>query len=370
MNVEQVKKVIKYAIDAGDNILLEGVHGIGKSSIVREFANENGYHLEELYLSHQEVGDLIGIPKTIELDGQTITVWSKPIWLQRIEKAAEKNIPSILFLDELNRAPLDVRQCALPLALDGKIHEHSLPVVNGKRTFVIAAINPYNDNQMYQVDELDSALLDRFLHLKLEVDVKNWLSWAKKNNVEEVVINFISEFPDRLYYIPNEGKGATPRAWERVSNFIKTNVPDDLIFEIFKGKLGIEVASQFYHYYKSFSTILSKTQIYEFIEEKSKNITDFKLLVNEFVENFNLQKVESIRKSELCEQIVDDYKNSKDIRFLFDLLVFLYSIEIEISTAFLKTLKNENENIFNDLVKIDDKINNKELLKRIARHSV
>jgi MoxR-like ATPase len=64
--------------DADISVLVKGVHGIGKSERAEAYARNKNYHSEVLFLSHQETGDLIGIPY-LE-DGATN--WSTPIWLQ------------------------------------------------------------------------------------------------------------------------------------------------------------------------------------------------------------------------------------------------------------------------------------------------
>ena len=88
MDVQTAKSIIAAAAISDDAVLMEGMHGIGKSAIVKQFAEENDYHIEELFLSHQEVGDIIGIPHMIEKDGEYLTTWSKPIWMQRLDNAA------------------------------------------------------------------------------------------------------------------------------------------------------------------------------------------------------------------------------------------------------------------------------------------
>ncbi len=147
--------LLETARRANENVLIEGVHGIGKSLRVKEYAKKNNLHLEILYLSHQEVGDLIGIP-TIS---NNTTIWTKPSWLTRMEEANKKGQGCILFLDELNRAQRDVRQIALQITLEKRLHDHILPSIDEIETLVIAAINPEDDKKIdYQVDELDAAL--------------------------------------------------------------------------------------------------------------------------------------------------------------------------------------------------------------------
>ena len=98
MDIQTAKEIIEASVLADDSVLMKGPHGIGKSNIVKQFAKENGYHLEELFLSHQEVGDVIGIPHIVEKEGVQVTTWSKPIWLQRMDEAA---LPSEVEFDDL-----------------------------------------------------------------------------------------------------------------------------------------------------------------------------------------------------------------------------------------------------------------------------
>jgi MoxR-like ATPase len=92
-----IKKILKVAQLSNNAVLLRGKHGIGKSQQIKQYAKENNYHLEELFLSHQEIGDLIGIPTTKEINGELATVWTKPIWLERMYEA---NWPDVT-IDEL-----------------------------------------------------------------------------------------------------------------------------------------------------------------------------------------------------------------------------------------------------------------------------
>jgi len=88
MKISKIKPILAAAHEADDSVLMEGLHGIGKSEIVKQYCDENDYHYTALFLSHQEVGDLIGIPVTEIINNESVTLWSKPIWLQRMERAA------------------------------------------------------------------------------------------------------------------------------------------------------------------------------------------------------------------------------------------------------------------------------------------
>lgn len=363
MDIQSAKLVIQAAALADDTVIMEGLHGIGKSNIVKQFAKENGYHLEELFLSHQEVGDLIGIPHTIENGGATITTWSTPIWLQRMQNAASQGIPSILFLDELNRAPIDVRQSALQLVLERQIHEHALPMVDGTRTLVVAAINPADN---YQVDELDQALLDRFLHISVEADVKAWLDWASKENVNAVVRDFITQHPDRIHWTPADGGiGATPRSWAKLGDFMDNakSIPEDIIFQIMKGKIGAELASQFYSFFKNYVDVVKMSDIEDIINNNPdvKNVEEFAELIAVKIVN-----TEAVQKSELCSQLAKKYMKRKNI---LPFLAYLYALPIEVCVAFLKGYRQDEPKLYMKLADIDNELNDKQLFKRIVKAS-
>lgn len=360
--ITNVQTILKVAHVAQDAVLLEGKHGIGKSAIVDQFAKNNNMYMFPLFLSTQETGDLIGIPSEIVVDGHKVTQWSKPIWLNRMEEMANKGIHCVLFLDELNRAPLDVRQSALQLVLEGKIHEHALPRVNGLKTLVVAAINPSDD---YQVQELDPALLDRFLCLNIEVSSKDWLKYARENGVIPVIIDFISEFQNRLHFTPVEGKGPTPRAWDKLSNLLKNadGLPNDVIFDLICGRLGGEVGAQFFGYYMKYIEVVKTDDIENFIAKLDDSAKDNNPEVLGKVVEKEFSKVEAIRKLEIATELCTRHIGKETAKIA---LVYLYSLELETCVSFLKDAKGSNKEMYAGIVAIDRQLNNKKLFSRIV----
>lgn len=365
--IKTAYEVLKVAHLAQDSVLLEGPHGIGKSDVVQTFSDDTNKYMFPLFLSTQETGDLIGIPTDTIVDGETVTTWSKPTWLKQMEMKAAMGIESVLFLDELNRAPLDVRQSALQLVLEGKIHEHSLPVVNGRRTMVVSAINPADD---YQVQELDPALLDRFLCLTLKVSAPEWLDWARNNKVTQAIRDFVSEFPDRLHYTPKEGKGPTPRAWAALSRLLDSakelNTPKSALYDIISGRLGSEVGSQFFGYYENYTDVIKVDDIEDFIVKADKNqpIEELgELIKQEFGE------IEAIRKHEIVNELVQRHI-SKDSETGKIALAYIYSLDMEIKIAFLKNFRGEDNDRYTVLANLDSEVNNKELFRQILKASL
>lgn len=370
MNITDAQGVFNAAYLANDTVIMEGAHGIGKSDAVKNFSEEKGFHMETLFLSHQEVGDLIGMPRTIEKDGEILTAWTKPIWFQRIEKAAEQGKKCVLFLDELNRAPIDVRQTALQLVLERQIHEHTLPIdTEGNKTLIVAAINPADD---YQVDELDPALLDRFLKLEVEVDTKAWLDWSLKAGVNQIVRDFIIDNPTKLWWQPvksDDGQniGASPRSWTKLGAYVDniSTIPGELQFAIIKGKIGQELGGQFLSFMKNYVDIVKVEDVENLVQKIAKKVTDIEKL-GDAVSDLT-KKTEAIQKSDLVNQMVEKYigtgKNPKPEDTL-PMMAMLYSVPVEILNSFLKTFKTDKEN-YNKLRDIDKALNNKKLFLKV-----
>ena len=343
----------------GLSVMLRGVHGIGKSERVEfGYAKKNNYHFEPLFLSQQDVGDLIGLPK--ERDG--IQYWSKPGWFHRIEEANKNGKQSVLLLDEYNRAPLDVRQCAMQLTLAGKIHEHELP----SGTLVVAAVNP--DNEDYFVSEVDPAQADRFVIHDLFPNAPEWLDWAKENAVHSVVINFIAENPDKLWYKTNSettSNHPTNRGWTFVSKYLKaldtlTEPMEEkmlLLNDFLTGKIGATIGLQFLNFWKqnnAFDIDIALKGL-KITDKKKKNIGKAVEKIKKYTDKMEIIQIQNIVNNLINKYIPSTIINANadkiEEKFLapqkaweasFPLMAFLYSLELEILHSTLKTLRDRD----------------------------
>lgn len=413
MNIPQALQLLTASHLADDTALFEGKHGIGKSAIVQQFAKENNYHLEELFLSMMDTGDLIGIPRTANIAGMQSTVWSAPDWYSRIinrawptsvnledivfadadfEKFAKEQLSttvnretfnelycnyydkvndyfhilskdstvsctksrhSVLFLDELNRSTLDVRQATLQLVLNKELHSHKLPYIDGRATTIVAAINPADD---YQVDEMDPALIDRFIHAELEADTASWLAWGRSSKVNSVVLDFIAEHPDRLHWMPENGDvGATPRSWAKLGAFVDNmnKTPKEVHFPIMKGKLGSELAGQFLSFYNNYAKVV-KLEDVEAVIEKNKT-QKIETIVKKIAKLTSKQ--EAIQKRQLTETFFEKYIKANDkAADAMPAIAFFHSLEIEILNSFLKAHKEEDHKDYMKIAQFDEDI--------------
>jgi len=203
--------VVPHIIDARFPILTRGRHGIGKSTVVYQIAKQRGLPVVERRASQMTEGDLLGLPK---VEGN-VTTWLAPEWLHT---ACSK--PVVLFLDEVDRATMEVRQGIFELCDSRKIAGYELH----PDTVIFAAVNGGQHGAQYQVGEMDPAELDRYTVFDLEPSVEDWLAWAKDNVITEIW-DFINHNHQHLEhnddFEPNKVYPSR-RSWERLSKTLKS----------------------------------------------------------------------------------------------------------------------------------------------------
>ncbi len=281
--------------------------------------------------------------------------------------SCKKSKTPVLFLDELNRANVDTLNASLQLVLERKLHAHHLPFTQGKPTMVIAAINPTDDDSNnYTVNELDPALLDRFLLIEVEADLQAWLKWARSEKINQIIIDFLIEYPDRLHWTPKDGgMGTTPRSWAKLAGFIDNinKIPEEVHFPIFKGKLGAAVAGQFLSFYNNYVDVVKMEDIEKLVNKHAKKESNIEKLGDK-VQKL-MEKAEAIQKTEMAHQLIEKYIE-KDAKDTLPLMAYLYGLELELLAAFLKSYKETDSTNYMKLSKIDGALNNKGLFKKIV----
>ena len=139
---------LKKAMQLGGNILIEGLHGTGKTSMLRQAAEELGYSLAYFHVPTMDpYVDLAGIPTVVEGEN------GKHVEMVRKLKIMDSDVK---FFDEVNRGAVKVKNSVMEVILEGSIEGEPLP--NHKVS--VAAVNPSNGD--YDTTRLDAALIDRF----------------------------------------------------------------------------------------------------------------------------------------------------------------------------------------------------------------
>ena len=347
MNISSMKNVLNYAHLSKNAVHMIGEAGIGKTEIVKAYAEEMGFHCEVLQLTVMDTGDLIGMP-VIEKDetGANVTTWAKPIWVQRINQAnaAGKNV--VIFLDELGRASIDIRQAALQMVLEGKIQEHDLGSLDGLPSLMVVADNP---SDSYDTEDFDGALEDRFITLNVEADIDGFLKYARKAGIAPVITDYLAENGEKLVFKPDDTaeKGSTPRAWESLSRILKV-VPenDELLYTLITSKVGKTVGASFHRFMTTYTNIVTVKDIMKLLGKTKMGTEDEQKAARELLKD-TTQKIESISASELAEKMLAEHAKTPKKVPMTAILAYISSLHIEIAAGILKSWKiGEHKDIY------------------------
>ena len=193
--------------------------GIAKSAIGRSIADKMGFRYMDIRLSMVDETDVGLYPNVteIEVDGKMVKCldFVVPRWAIEANKQ-----PTIIHFEELNRASQQVRNAALQILLERQIgtdfrfNENVLMMSSGN----------LGDEDGTDVEEFDSALNNRLVHINHTLDVKEWVDDFATENVHPMIVSYINTHPEHMYKTSDNAKGyATPRSWTMMSEFIVAN---------------------------------------------------------------------------------------------------------------------------------------------------
>ena len=182
-------------------ICIWGLHGIGKTAIVKSFANAHGWKFRYCAPAQfEEMGDLHGLPvrhdPNPDVQGDETTIYMAPEWVPREDDEG----PGILLLDDLNRADDRILRGVMQLLQEFEMFSWKLP----PKWQIVCTANPEGGD--YSVSTMDDAMLTRMLHLTMVFDLKAWSRWASSAGVDARGIAFVLTYPEVI-----TGKRTTPR---------------------------------------------------------------------------------------------------------------------------------------------------------------
>lgn len=196
---------------------VEGDAGIGKTSVIVQYAQDKGLDCVKLNLSQiEEIGDLVGFPvkeyEVINLKNEegnqvkwvpesAIELYAKEGYNPSGEKRMKHAPPDwiqgkteggILILDDYTRADQRFLQACMELIDRQEYISWKLP----KDWHIILTTNP--DDGSYLVNSIDDAQKTRFFTVDLKYDVKCWAKWAENAGIDGRCINFLLLHPELI----------------------------------------------------------------------------------------------------------------------------------------------------------------------------
>ncbi|RMB09017.1 ATP-binding protein [Eilatimonas milleporae] len=245
MNLAQSTSALALLLAVGHPVFLSGPPGVGKSTIVKDYAAQNRLDLIDLRAVLLDPTDLRGLPFPVGDGDDKHVKWLIPEFLPKEGKG-------ILFLDELNAAPRLVQSACLQLVLDRRLGEYALP--DGWQ--IVAAGNRVTDGA--GISTMITPLANRFTHIDVNADLNDWCGWAIVNDMPPELIAFIRFRPELLSQDPKNGQDdafASPRSWHAVGQIMAANPPRSIERDLYMGRIGEGAVTELISFLEMFRSL-------------------------------------------------------------------------------------------------------------------
>lgn len=202
---------------SGKCVMLKSGPGRGKTTVISampaKIGAEIGKHLGFSLISAPLLtpADTVGylVPKDMP-DGRTESRYTEPFWWRTDEgKRLEEYDGGIIFIDEADKADLDVKKVLGEMALSGRCGPHMLPP-----GWVVWMAGNRAGDRSGSTKELDH-LINRRFELEVTDDLPGWVEWAIKAGVHYSLIGFAESNPQIVFpeSVPErQGPFCTPRS--------------------------------------------------------------------------------------------------------------------------------------------------------------
>jgi hypothetical protein len=160
---------------------------------------------------------------------------------------------------------------------------------------------------------------------EVEPDEEAWVEYARKKNLNNIVIDFIVTNPNYLHtFEGNDTVSSTPRSLESLSRYVDMfdDIPEDVRFNIIEGKIGPVVGSAFNIFYNSYVKIV-KVQDIETVVDNIYPRSGFNVSVTAVKEL--LSETETTTKLDLAKKLEAKYSLVETRDEMITYLAFLYN---------------------------------------------
>jgi hypothetical protein len=327
--------------------------GVAKSAIGRSIADKMGFRYVDMRLSMADESDF-KYPFLTDMDnsGKLIKVsgYAVPQWAYEANSA-----PTIIHFEELNRAPQFVRNAALQILLEREIGEFKF---NGN--VLMMASGNLGDEDGTDVEELDSALNNRLIHINHTLSLDEWLNDFAEINCHRLITSFIKAHPEKMYQTSTENTKAyaTPRSWTMLSEFIVSNFGQDaspreflpLLKEVATGYIG-NTAMKFIQYCEDMLNIS--------IQDVLNNYDKVKKDLEKYNRDKNSELIQSLKEIDITK--LNDKQLVNAVKFLKNVgddektayLLFILDNVTDVTSPKLKKFLLEFEDLLRTIKKIN-----------------
>lgn len=223
--------------------------GLGKSSIIRSFADSLGAPFKDTRLAYASPVDVRGFPIVAERDGRKVMDFAAPA-----DYPTELN--TVWLQDEYSCASRQTQNASLQLLLEDRIGDWVAP----KGTFMLLAGNRPQDRA--HVEKLSAAVVNRVCFITLTPDLDDWTSWACAEGLDPRVIAFLRYRPALLSDFDaaswdGHSAFASPRSWEFASRLVAAGPAGPVRSALLAGTVGQAAAAELNGFLSVFDRIPS-----------------------------------------------------------------------------------------------------------------
>jgi hypothetical protein len=328
--------------------------GVAKSAIGKSIANKMDFRYMDIRLSMVDETDVGLYPNVSEVEVGGTMVKCLDFVVPRWAIEANKQ-PTIIHFEELNRASQQVRNAALQILLERQI---GTDFMFNDNVLMMSSGN-LGDEDGTDVEEFDSALNNRLVHINHTLSVDEWLGDFATNNCHKLITSFIKAHPEQMYKSSENTKAyATPRSWTMLSEFIVCNFGMDaspreflpLLKEVASGYLG-NSAVKFVQYCEDMLNIS--------IEDVINNYDGIKKDLEKYNRDKNSELIQSLKEKDITklnkkqlDNVVKFLNNVGDDEKTAYLLYILDNIA-DVTNPTLKTFLLQFEDLLRTIKKIN-----------------
>lgn len=264
-----IKQSVAVCVSLDVPLVIWGGVGVGKSSLVRQLAEELGIPLYDVRLSDKEPSDLAGIPAPDHSTGRIVYMVSDLIPFVGITLSdgtvVTDDYECLLFLDEYDRCDKATENVSLQLTLDRVVNGKRLP----KKCRILAAGNGSSDNG---TAVLSDAAATRLVHFYVDTQgseaLDSWERWADNEGIGEDLKGFARWRQPMFTGSASEFlelQKPTPRTFVAASRLADAcdTLPfgEDVIEPIIYGAVGQTAGREYLAFRKLFKACPTQSQI-------------------------------------------------------------------------------------------------------------
>ena len=230
---ERQKKYFRIMKAQSGVLFITAEPGVAKSAIMKSIAKKMGMEYFDIRLSMIDEIDVGLFPyrKEMEIDLNDESDETKKKIISVMSYAIPEwaflsnQKPTLIHFEELNRAPLAVRNAALQILLERAI---GTTFKFNDNVYMVSSGN-LGEADGTDVEEFDRALNNRLIHMSHTLTLPEWINDFAEANVHPVIISFLKNKEEHFLHSFDERRSkesvayATPRSWTFLSDYIVKN---------------------------------------------------------------------------------------------------------------------------------------------------